>query len=59
MTDQSIQTALFWMFLVPMSFVLWAVLGYFLYLLFTAIRDCDSKSHPLLLLTKQTGGKDD
>lgn len=59
MTDQSIQTAVFWMFFVPMSFVLWAVLGCFLYLIFTAIRDGDSKPHLLLPLTKQTGGKDE
>ena len=59
MTDQSIQTAVFWMFFVPMSFSLWAVLGCFLYLIYTAIRDGDSKPHLLLPLTKQTGGNDD
>ena len=47
------------MFFVPMSFSLWAVLGCFLYLIYTAIRDGDSKPHLLLPLTKQTGGKDD
>ena len=59
MTDESIQEAMFWMFFVPLSISLWAVLGCFLYLIFTAIRDGDSKAHPLRLLTKQTGGKDD
>ena len=59
MTDQSIQTALFWMLFVPMSFSLWAVLGCFLYLIYTAIRDGNSKPHLLLPLTKKTEGNDD
>ena len=59
MSDQLIQTALFWMFFVPLSLSLWAVLGCFLYLFFTAIRDGNSNAHLLLPLTKQTGGKDD
>lgn len=39
MTDESIQTAMFWMLLVPASVSLWAIVGFFLYLIYLVFTD--------------------
>ena len=59
MTDESIQTAMFWMLLVPASVSLWAIVGFSLYLIYWVFTDNEPKCHPLLPRIHLKGDSDD